>query len=86
MRKGLVQHCGGCCCLLSSLLAFFQHRKRSLLPTHPWAPLDQWLHRGAPAWIAWGADFARRTLDAKIVAEIPALLERWTHSAGLWRR
>jgi hypothetical protein len=41
------------------------------------ALLHQWLHSGDPRLIAWAADFARRTHDAKIVAEIPALLEHW---------
>lgn len=39
--------------------------------------LHQWLHSGDPRLIAWAADFARRTHDAKIVAEMPALLEHW---------
>jgi hypothetical protein len=40
--------------------------------------LDQWLHSGDPRLIAWGADFARKTHDTKIVAEMPVLLEHWT--------
>ena len=36
--------------------------------------LNQWLHSGDPRLIAWAADFARRTHDAKIVAEMPELL------------
>jgi hypothetical protein len=39
--------------------------------------LHQWLHSGDPRLIAWAADFARRTHDAKIVAEMPDLLEHW---------
>jgi hypothetical protein len=40
--------------------------------------LHQWLHSGDPRLIAWAADFARRTHNAKIIAEMPALLEHWT--------
>ncbi|MGD0941748.1 MAG: hypothetical protein ABR905_18790 [Terracidiphilus sp.] len=40
--------------------------------------LHQWLHSSDPRLIAWAADFARRKHDAKIVAEMPALLEHWT--------
>jgi len=40
--------------------------------------LHQWLHSGDPRLITWAADFARRTHDAKIVAEMPELLEHWT--------
>ena len=40
--------------------------------------LHQWLHSGDPRLIAWAADFARRTHDARIVAEMPAMLEHWT--------
>ncbi len=39
--------------------------------------LDQWLHSGDPRLIAWAADFARRTHDTKVVAEMPPLLEHW---------
>ncbi len=39
--------------------------------------LHQWLHSGDPRLIAWAADFARGTHDAKVVAEMPALLEHW---------
>lgn len=39
--------------------------------------LHQWLHSNDPRLIAWAADFARRTHDAKVVAEMPALLEHW---------
>jgi len=39
--------------------------------------LAQWLHSGDPRLIAWAADFAHRMHDAKIVAEMPALLEHW---------
>jgi hypothetical protein len=40
--------------------------------------LHQWLHSSDPRLIAWAADFARRTHDAKIVSEMPELLEHWT--------
>lgn len=40
--------------------------------------LHQWLHSGDPRLVAWAADFAGRTHDAQILAEIPAVLERWT--------
>lgn len=40
--------------------------------------LQQWLNSGDPRLIAWAADFACRTNDAKIVAEMPELLEHWT--------
>jgi hypothetical protein len=40
--------------------------------------LHQWLHSSDPRLIAWAADFARRTHDAKIVDEMPELLEHWT--------
>src|SRR6202034_444789 len=40
--------------------------------------LHQWLHSSDPRLIAWAADFARRTHAAKIVAEMPELLEHWT--------
>ena len=39
--------------------------------------LHQWLHSGDPRLISWAADFARRRHDAKIIAEMPALLEHW---------
>jgi hypothetical protein len=39
--------------------------------------LHQWLHSGDPRLIAWAADFARKTRNAKIVAEMPELLEHW---------
>lgn len=40
--------------------------------------LHQWLHSSDPRLIAWAADFARRTHDAKVVSEMPELLEHWT--------
>ncbi len=40
--------------------------------------LNQWLHNTDPRLIAWGADFARRRHEAKIIAEMPELLEHWT--------
>jgi hypothetical protein len=40
--------------------------------------LHQWLHSSDPRLIAWAADFARRTHAAKIVADMPELLEDWT--------
>jgi len=54
----------------------------SITPETPvdYGILHQWLHSGDPHLIAWAADFARRTHDAKIVAEMPALLEDWTTS------
>ncbi len=39
--------------------------------------LHQRLHSNDPRLVAWAADFARRTHDTKIVAEMPALLEHW---------
>ena len=39
--------------------------------------LDQWLHSGDPRLIAWAATFAQQTHDAKIVAEMPSLLDHW---------
>ncbi|WP_162539193.1 hypothetical protein [Granulicella sp. WH15] len=45
--------------------------------------LHQWLHSGDPRLIAWAADFARRTHDAKIVSEMPALLEHWVDPKAL---
>lgn len=39
--------------------------------------LHHWLHGGDPRLIAWAADFARRRHDAKIVSEMPELLEHW---------
>jgi hypothetical protein len=49
----------------------------------PQTPVDdgvfhQWLHSGEPRLIAWAATFARVTHNAKIIAEMPALLEHWT--------
>jgi hypothetical protein len=38
--------------------------------------LHQWLHSGDPRLVAWAADFTHRTHDAKIIAEMPALLAR----------
>lgn len=38
--------------------------------------LHQWLHSGDPRLVAWAADIARRTHDAKAVAEMPALIEQ----------
>src|SRR6202034_946462 len=43
-----------------------------------YAILHQWLHSNDPRLIAWAADFARRTHDTKIIAEMPALLEHWS--------
>jgi hypothetical protein len=40
--------------------------------------LRQWLHSADPRLIAWGADFARRNHDAKLIAEMPSILEHWT--------
>ena len=40
--------------------------------------LNRWLHSADPRLITWAADFARRKHDAKIVAEMPELLEHWT--------
>jgi hypothetical protein len=40
--------------------------------------LHLWLHSSDPRLIAWAADFARRTHDAKTVAEMPELLQHWT--------
>jgi hypothetical protein len=40
--------------------------------------LHEWLHSGDPRLIAWAADFALRTHDTRIVAEMSALLEHWT--------
>lgn len=37
--------------------------------------LHQWLHSGDPRLVAWAADFARRTHDAEILSEMPAVLE-----------
>jgi hypothetical protein len=45
-------------------------------PASP-AQLHEWLNSDDPRLIAWAADFARRTHDASIVAEIPPLIERW---------
>lgn len=42
------------------------------------AILHQWLHGGDPRLIGWSADFARRTHNAQIVAEMPEILEHWT--------
>jgi len=40
--------------------------------------LHQRFHSGDPRLIAWAADFARRTHDTEMTAEMPALLEHWT--------
>jgi hypothetical protein len=40
--------------------------------------LHNWLHSGDARLVTWAADFARRTHDANIVAEMPALLDHWT--------
>jgi hypothetical protein len=37
--------------------------------------LHQWLNSGDPRLIAWAADFARRTHDTSVIAEMPRLLE-----------
>ncbi|MFZ1085799.1 MAG: hypothetical protein WAN35_12615 [Terracidiphilus sp.] len=42
------------------------------------ASIHQWLHSNDPRLIAWAADFAQRNHDAKLIAEMPALLEHWT--------
>lgn len=42
------------------------------------ATLIQWLHSTNPRLAAWGADFAYRNHDAKLVAEMPEILEHWT--------
>jgi hypothetical protein len=42
------------------------------------AILQQWLHSGDPRLVAWAADFARRTHDAEVIQQMPALLEHWT--------
>lgn len=39
--------------------------------------LHQWLQSGDPRLIAWAADFARRTHDATVLAEMPQLIEHW---------
>lgn len=66
--------------LLSFILAGTIHAQQPLItPQTPVTTeiLHQWLHSGDPRLIAWAADFARRTHDAKIVAEMPTLLENW---------
>jgi hypothetical protein len=40
--------------------------------------LHEWLHSSDPRLIAWAADFARRTHNAQMVAEMPELLQHWT--------
>jgi hypothetical protein len=46
--------------------------------SHPTtATLHQWLHSSDPRLIAWAADFAQRTHNATILAEMPAVLENW---------
>jgi hypothetical protein len=39
--------------------------------------LHQWLHSGDPRLVTWAADFARRTHNAQILAEMPDWLEHW---------
>jgi hypothetical protein len=43
--------------------------------------LHQWLHSGDPRLIAWAADFAQRSHNASILAEMPGVLENWTAPA-----
>lgn len=43
--------------------------------------LHRWLHSNDPRQIAWAADFARKTHDAKVISEMPELLEHWTKPA-----
>jgi hypothetical protein len=40
--------------------------------------LHQWLNSEDPRLIAWAADFARRTHDTSVIAEMPTLLENGT--------
>jgi hypothetical protein len=42
------------------------------------ALLHQWLHSGDPRLIAWAADFTGRTHNAKLIAEMAAMLPHWT--------
>ncbi len=44
--------------------------------------LHQWLQSGDPRRIAWAADFAQKTHDARTLSEMPALLEHWTIPQG----
>ncbi len=37
--------------------------------------LQQWFNSGDPRLVAWAADFARRTHDTKVIAEMPVWLE-----------
>jgi len=42
------------------------------------ALLHQWLHSGDPRLIAWAADFAGRMHNARLIAEMAAMLPHWT--------
>jgi hypothetical protein len=44
--------------------------------------LEQWLHSGDPRLVAWAADFAARMHNAKLIAEMTAMLPHWTIPAG----
>jgi hypothetical protein len=44
--------------------------------------LHLWLHSSDPRLIAWAADFAQRTHNPAILAEMPALLENWPAPAA----
>lgn len=44
--------------------------------------LEQWLHSGDPRLVAWAADFAGRMHNAKLIAEMTAMLPHWPIPAG----
>lgn len=66
-----------CCALLLLSLACNLSGQESVTPDTAVnsAMLHQWLHSGDPRLVAWAADFARRTHDAEVLSEIPAVLE-----------
>ena len=72
-----------CALLLIALVVGLQGQEPVITADTPVdsAMLQQWLHSRDPRLIAWAADFARRSHDADLLAEMPKLLEDWPASS-----
>ena len=78
MRKFLVRHLWRALVLIIAIGRILPAQEPLITRETPvdTVTLDQWLHSGDPRLIAWAADFAQRTHDATILAEMTALLEQ----------
>jgi len=71
--------------LVFTLLGVASAQQVSITPDMPVNSglLQQWLGSGDARLIAWAADFAGRTEDLTVLAELPGLLEKWTAGGGI---